>query len=90
MGELTGRVVVRVVDAGSKSEHPEPVVVDDEGREHRVHVVGDNPFEKSTLRALEGRRIEVEGTLRGRTLRVMPNAITVIGEDDGGGGGDGG
>ncbi len=83
---VEGRVELRRLDAGSRSEREAPVVVDDSGVAVPVHVLGDNPFELPTLRALLGARVRARGSWRNETLRVEPEAIDVIsheGHDDG-------
>jgi hypothetical protein len=78
MPVVEGVVFLHLVDAGSKSEHERPMVIDDVGAPHRVHVIGDNPFEEGSLRGLVGQRVRAEGTMRGETLRVSPDALVVL------------
>lgn len=78
MPVLEGIIQAVILDAGSKSQHEGPVLVDAAGGLHRVHVIGDNPFEASTLTAWLGRRIRVSGEYRGSTLRITSDAIVAL------------
>ncbi len=78
MPVVEGVVTLELVEAGSKSEHHRPVVVDDQGETHLVHVSGDNPFDEETLAALVGRRVRAEGTTRGRRLRVEREQLVTV------------
>ncbi len=78
MPVVEGVVSLVIVEAGSKSEHRRPVVVDDQGGTHLIHVVGDNPFDEETLTALVGRRVRAEGTSHGTRLRVERDHLVML------------
>jgi hypothetical protein len=61
--KLRGRVVKKLLYAGTKSEHEGLVLVTAEG-EFKLLRKGGNPFWDETLAELEGKEIEAEGTLR--------------------------
>jgi hypothetical protein len=60
---LRGKVVKKLLYAGTKSEHEGLVLVTAEG-EFKLRRKGGNPFWDETLADLEGKQIEVEGTMR--------------------------
>jgi hypothetical protein len=60
---LRGKVEKKLLYAGTKSEHEGLVLVTAEG-EFKLQRKGGNPFWDETLAELEGKEIEVEGTLR--------------------------
>jgi hypothetical protein len=80
---VEGVVTLVVVDAGSRSEHEAAVVRGADGATVRVHIVGDHPYEQPLLREHLGRRVRVEGTWRGATLRVDAAAVEVLAGEDG-------
>jgi len=55
----------------------------EDGTYARLHVEGDNPFENSTLRALQGRRVRVSGTWRNGVVQSPPGGITEFAEQIG-------
>ena len=61
--KLRGRVVKKLLYAGTKSEHEGLVLVTAEG-EFKLQRKGGNPFWDEILAELEGKEIEAEGTLR--------------------------
>lgn len=61
MGELTGRLMRRMLAQGSKSEHLGMVLVDDQGQQHVLRRVGGHPFRDPALEALEGQRLRLSG-----------------------------
>ena len=61
--KLRGRVVKKLLYAGTKSEHEGLVLVTAEG-EFKLLRKGGNPFWDETLAELEGKEIDAEGTLR--------------------------
>ncbi len=61
--KLRGKVVKRLLYAGTKSEHEGLVLVTAEG-EFKLLRKGGNPFWDETLAELEGKEVEAEGTLR--------------------------
>ena len=67
---MQGRVVRKLVSAGSKSEHEALVLVTPDGQEYKLRRDGGNPFRDPGLDALEGKRIECEGRLRNGQLIV--------------------
>jgi hypothetical protein len=81
--EIEGRVELRRLDEGSRSDRVVPVIVDDTGAATPVFVMGDNPFELPTLQAYRGKRVRVRGTWRNQTLRVEPTAIEDVTKDAG-------
>jgi hypothetical protein len=64
---LTGRVVRRRVNAGSKSERVAVLLAGDHG-EVVLRRQGGNPFKDPELDALEGKTIEAEGESAGTTF----------------------
>ncbi len=74
---LRGRIACREVLEGSRSQHEAPVLEDEEGNLHRLHLIGDNPFEQPGLRRLEGRRVRVSGVWRNGVLRVEAEGLEV-------------
>ncbi len=60
---LRGRVIKKILYAGTKSEHEGLVLVAAAG-EFKLQRKGGNPFWDETLAELEGKEIEAEGTLR--------------------------
>lgn len=75
---IEGILAERVFDVGTRAERRGFAIVDDGGVEMPVHVVGDNPFESPTLRGLIGHRVVASGTMRGKTLRVGPDALHAV------------
>jgi hypothetical protein len=61
--KLQGKVEKKLLYTGTKSEHEGLVLVTGEG-EFKLQRKGGNPFWDETLAQLEGKEIEVEGTLR--------------------------
>ena len=61
--KLKGKVAKKLLYAGTKSEHEGLVLVTAEG-EFKLQRKGGNPFWDETLAVLEGKEIEVEGTMR--------------------------
>ena len=61
----------------SRSAHDAPLLVDADSHYHRLHLIGDNPFEQPTLAALEGKRVTVTGHLRNGVLRVARERLLV-------------
>ncbi len=76
--ELEGTVALAPVLAGSRSEREAVVLRADDGRVHRLHLEGDQPFEQPGLRALLGRRVRVRGRWRNRVLRVSPADLQAL------------
>ena len=70
-----GTVTSTTAAEGSKSERPAPLLVT-ESATHRLHVIGENPFEQPTLAALIGKRVRVTGELRDGVVRA--SAIEVL------------
>jgi hypothetical protein len=60
---LRGKVVKKLLYAGTKSEHEGLVLVTAEG-EFKLQRKGGNPFWDETLAELEGKEIEAEGIMR--------------------------
>lgn len=73
--EFEGKVELRQLKAGSKSEHLGPVLVDASGGARPLHLKGENPFEEPTLRGLAGMRVSVRGRLRAGVLIVAPEDL---------------
>jgi hypothetical protein len=61
--KLRGKVAKKLLYVGTKSEH-EGFVLVTPGGEFKLLRKGGNPFWDETLVELEGKEIEVEGTLR--------------------------
>jgi hypothetical protein len=61
--KLRGKVVKKLLYAGTKSEHEGLVLVTAEG-EFKLQRKGGNPFWDETLAELEGKEIEAEGIMR--------------------------
>jgi hypothetical protein len=61
--KLRGRVVKKLLYAGTKSEHEGLVLVTADG-EFKLQRKGGNPFWDEILAELEGKEIEAEGTLK--------------------------
>jgi hypothetical protein len=61
--KLRGRVVKKLLYAGTKSEHEGLVLVAAEG-EFKLQRKGGNPFWDEILAELEGKEIEAEGALK--------------------------
>lgn len=61
MQQLNGRVELRLVSRGSKSEHQATVLVDDQGVAHRLRRRGGPPFADSVLAGLQGQRVALVG-----------------------------
>ena len=61
--KLRGRVIKRLLYAGTKSEHEGLVLLTPEG-EFKIRRQGGNPFWDETIASLEGKEIEGEGILR--------------------------
>jgi len=61
--KLRGRVIKRLLYAGTKSEHEGLVLLTPEG-EFKIRRQGGNPFGDETISSLEGNEIEGEGILR--------------------------
>lgn len=61
--QLTGTLKAKTVNAGSKSEHTAVVLELDDGTEHRLRVIGDNPFQNDTLKPFVGHRVTVNGQM---------------------------
>jgi hypothetical protein len=74
---VTGTLTLRPLAPGSHSERVGPVLVDDDGAEYPLHLVGESPFEEPTLSALEGRRLTVTGSWRNGVVRIAPDGIEV-------------
>jgi len=60
---LYGRVIKKMLYAGTKSEHEGIVLMTPEG-EFKLRRRGGNPFRDDVLEALEGREIDGEGIVR--------------------------
>jgi len=69
-----GRVVRKLLGAGTKSEHEALVLVTDAG-EYRLRRLGGNPFWDEALAPLEGKRVECTGTVRDGVLLLERFAI---------------
>lgn len=61
--KLRGRVIKKLLYAGTKSEHEGLVLVTADGV-FKLQRKGGNPFWDETLAELEGKEIEAEGTLK--------------------------
>ena len=73
--ELEGRLVWVQVDVGSKSERRVPTLLEADGSQTVLYVVGDHPVENQSLVKLEGRGVHVRGRWRGGVLRVEPEDL---------------
>jgi hypothetical protein len=73
--KLKGKVAKKLLYAGTKSEHEGLVLVTAEG-EFKLQRKGGNPFWDETLAVLEGKEIEVEGTMR--ETRFIMSQWTVL------------
>jgi hypothetical protein len=72
---LRGRVIKKILYAGTKSEHEGLVLVTAEG-EFKLQRKGGNPFWDETLAEFEGKEIEAEGTLK--ETRFIMSQWTVL------------
>ena len=72
---LRGRVIKKILYAGTKSEHEGLVLVTAEG-EFKLQRKGGNPFRDETLAEFEGKEIEAEGTLK--ETRFIMSQWTVL------------
>lgn len=63
--KLHGRVIKKMLFAGTKSEHEGIVLLTAEG-EFKLRRKKGNPFRDEAIEELEGREIEGEGVLRNR------------------------
>jgi len=61
MRTLTGKVVLKRVNEGSKSESDGFFIAIDGGREVRIELDGEEPFEQTTLKSLVGKSCEATG-----------------------------
>lgn len=66
---VKGDVTRKLFSPGSKSEHV-AVVLRADGAEYVLRRVGANPFTDPTMDALVGKRVEIDGDLRGYNLMV--------------------
>jgi hypothetical protein len=69
--KLRGRVIKRLLYAGTKSEHEGMVFATSQG-EFKLRRRKGNPFWDETLAQLEGKEIEGEGIIRGNQF-IMDN-----------------
>ncbi|PJB34456.1 MAG: hypothetical protein CO108_28260 [Deltaproteobacteria bacterium CG_4_9_14_3_um_filter_63_12] len=78
--ELTveGLVEFHEVAERSHSAHRAPALRDDQGALYRLALVGDNPFEQSTLSELVGCRLRVHGRWKNGTLRLQPDGFELL------------
>ena len=72
---ISGRVIKKLLYAGTKSEHEGLVLITAEG-DFKLQRKGGNPFWDETLADLEGKQIEAEGILR--ETRFIMSQWTVL------------
>ena len=80
--ELEGIIVQLEVAVGSKSQHRRPVLQIDEGHYAQVHVEGDSYFDAPTLKALINRRIRLTGRWDNLIIRVSPDELLELGDQE--------
>jgi hypothetical protein len=77
--ELIGIIKMTRLSVGSKQEHDTLVLLNEEDKIYRLHLEGENPFEESWLRTLEGRRVSLKGTwLRGVVVLAKETDLSVL------------
>ena len=79
--KLTGFVMRRRVNVGSKSEHEAIVIVLDDSQApyFEIRVKGQNPFQPAPgLEAFVGQRVQVEGTLGSGVLVLLVDKVSDI------------
>jgi hypothetical protein len=77
-GDLTGTIELVINLEGSKSEHVGPVLKSDDGNTYRLFVIGDNPFQNSSLEQFIGKRVNLSGVWRNGVVRVVLEDVEVI------------
>ena len=60
---LTGIVIFRTADKGSKSESEQPFLKKDDGDEIRLFYKDSNPFENNYLLSYKEKRVKVTGKM---------------------------
>ena len=68
--ERSGLVIRKQVAAGSKSERP-AVLLQSEGNEYVLRIMGGNAFHDERLEALVGKRIRARGEQHGYTFLMQ-------------------
>lgn len=75
---VTGVLKFKKSYIDSKSEMNSPFVSDSlTGKDIKVYVVGDNPYENETLKTLDGQLVSLNGIIKNNTLRVDKKDIAV-------------
>jgi len=62
MVELQGKVVLKKIAAGSKSEH-DAVFLETDDQSYQLRRLGGNPFDDPTLKAMVGKTVKAKGLL---------------------------
>ena len=61
--EMSGTIVSRYTNIGSKSERLTYFIKTDDGSEYILRKRGENPFVNPSLRGLAGKTVRVKGTI---------------------------
>lgn len=72
-----GQLISRVIGAGSKFEHEGCILVQDDGSETPINLIGDNPFEQNELKPYRGYRVRVEGKATENGTILADNIVTL-------------
>ena len=67
---LTGKVVFKLANEGSKSESSQPYLLTSEGKEIHLYLEASNPFENNQLKKYEGKEVTVCGLNKDNTFII--------------------
>ena len=77
---LTGKVIFKLANEGSKSESSQPYLLTSEGQEIHLFLKDSNPFENNQLKQYEDKNITAEGIMKENTF-VISDIKTDIQEE---------
>ncbi len=72
---LSGIVIFKNANAGSKSESLQPFLKTEKGEEIHLYKMNSNPFENNDFHTCEGKTIEATGVIKDGTLHVSDYEI---------------
>ena len=78
---LKGEIQFLCKNKGSKSEGEYPYIVLDDGKNVKIFMEGDNPFENKILREYEGKVVEAEGEFNDNG-KFIANSIKIVDAPD--------
>lgn len=61
--EMKGIIIFKESNKKSKSQGFFPYLETEDGRQIKIRMINENPFENSTLKEYEGKAVEVEGEI---------------------------